>query len=91
LKYQKYREDKEVSNTIRFLDKHGNEIPACIELDTETGYATVYELADPNNPRSTVILRQKPFPQAKVIIDNVVNPDDTQLQNIREKKKGRRE
>jgi hypothetical protein len=36
-------------------------------------------------------VRQKPYPEAKVIIDNVVNPDDTQLQNIREKKIGKRE
>jgi hypothetical protein len=44
LKYRKHNEDKEVSDKMRFLDRHGNEIPAAIEFDTETGYATVYEL-----------------------------------------------
>jgi hypothetical protein len=61
LKYCKHKEAKEVSDTIQFLDKHGKEIPACIEYSTDTGYATVYELADMNNPRSNVIIRQKYF------------------------------
>jgi hypothetical protein len=44
LKYRKHFEDKEVSDTIQFLDRHGKEIPACIEYNSETGYTTVYEL-----------------------------------------------
>jgi hypothetical protein len=55
MKYRKHNEDKELSDRIRFVDKHGNEIPAAIEYDTDSSYATVYELADPNNPRSQVI------------------------------------
>jgi hypothetical protein len=87
LKYCKHKEDKEVSDTYQFLDRHGKEIPACIELDTDTGYATVYELADLNNPRSQVIQRQKYFPDAKAIVDRVSNPSEEDLQKIRAKHK----
>jgi hypothetical protein len=90
LKYCKHKEDKEVSDAYQFLDRHGKEIHGCIEWDSETSYATVYELADLNDPRSTVIIRQKYFPQVRVIIDGVSNPDDTQLKNIREKKISKR-
>jgi hypothetical protein len=91
LNYSKYKEDKEVSDTIQFLDKHGKEIPACIEYNNDTGYATVYELPDLNDPRSQVIIRQKYFPNARVVINGISNPDDKQLQNIREKKAAKRE
>ncbi len=89
MKYCKHKESKEVSDSIQFLDKYGKEIPACIEYDSDTGYATVYELADMNNPRSNVIIRQKYFPEARVLINGISNPDDKQLQNIREKKAGK--
>lgn len=85
MKYQKHKHS-ELSDSIRFLDKHGQEIPACIEYNTDTGYATVYELADPTNPHSPVIQRQKPYPDAKCIVDNIVNPSEQDMEKIREKK-----
>jgi hypothetical protein len=87
LKYRKHAEDKEVSDSIRFVDKYDKEIPGVIEYDTDTGYASVYELSDPNNPRSQIVQRQKPYPQVKIIVDNIVNPTEEDMQKIRDKKR----
>ena len=87
MKYYKHREDKELSDKIRFLDRHGKDIPTCIEYDTDTGYATVYELTDLNDPRSAVVVKQKYFPDGQMAIDNVANPDEEHLQKIRDEKK----
>ena len=86
MKYQKHKHS-ELSDSMRFVDKHGSEIPAAIEYDTDTGYATVYELADPTNPHSPVIQRQKHYPGAKVIIDNVTNPSEEHMKKIRDRKR----
>jgi hypothetical protein len=56
-----------------------------IEFDNEAKMLTVYELADPNNPRSQVIERQKHFPDCKVIVDGIALPNETQTNNIRHK------
>jgi hypothetical protein len=57
LKYRKH-EHSELSDSMRFVDKNNQEIPAAIEYDTETGYATVYELASATHYKSEIFYPQ---------------------------------
>jgi hypothetical protein len=56
-----------------------------IEFDNETKMLTVYELADLNNPKSQVIERQKYFPDCRVLVDGITQPNEMQMNNIRHK------
>lgn len=70
---------------MRFLDRHGVEIPHCIEWDSETGYATTQE------PDGTI--RKKWFhpDQGRFIVDEQHNPSEEHMKAIREKHTGKKE
>ena len=83
MKYEKLKEDKSLGNFMRFVDRYGNEIHGCIELDTDTGYAVVYEELNEQDPNSPIIKKEKYHPEGMCIIDGIANPDLNMFNAIR--------
>ena len=53
--------------------------------------AVVYEPLDGPGGSGPIIKREKFHPDCVVVCDGIAKPDDTQMENIREKKTGKRE
>jgi hypothetical protein len=91
LKFEKEKEHKLVGQEMFFLDRFVIPIDGCIEYDTSTGIAIVYEPLDGPGGSSPIIKREKFHPKATPIVDGIAHPDDTQMGEIRQKKTGKRE
>lgn len=83
MKYEKLKEHRSVGNAMRFLDAYGNEIHGCIEYDSDTGYAVVYEEMNEADPHSPIIKKEKYHPNGMVVVDGIANPDTDTMNGLR--------
>lgn len=83
MKYEKLKEHKSLGDKMRFLDRYGLEIHGCIEYDSATGYAVVYEEMNEQDPNSPIIKKEKYHPDGMVVIDGIANPDQDTVNALR--------
>jgi hypothetical protein len=72
---------------MTFLD--GVEIDRCIEYDSDTGIAVVWEPEDGPYGSGPMILREKYHPRGMCVFDGLARPTEEDMQKIREKHTGK--